>query len=386
LDLDAVIVGGGPAGAVCAQRLALHGRRVMVIERRPAGRGKACGHCLSPRALRLLESCGLGAAVVAAGGGMIRACRFHPPRGGPVTVDLRGRLERGGATIARARFDAALLDAAAAAGAAVIRCAEARIWRMSPYGAVVEISPHRGDRMRINARLVVGADGVGSRIAIAAGLAPPLRRGGGCGFAFDCDAPCDWPEPGVIEMHLSRNGYAGFVRQGERVHVGCFLRAGAGALSGRARLQSVMHGGTSGTGAIDSIGAGVTNAFGAAPLPWRPRAVATTCVALVGDAAGYTEPLTGEGLSWAVESAMLLAGIAETEGPRFWSPRAAAEYENAWRRRIRRRHVASTAIARAARLGSLIAIRRRRADPGVIEGLAQKLADRMTSPALEGAQ
>ncbi len=84
---------------------------------------------------------------------------------------------------------------------------------------------------------------------------------------------------------------------------------------------------------------------GAGPMPCRPRAVATSSVTLVGDAAGYVEPFTGEGMSWALTSAEVLADVAADQSPGDWTRAAASRYRRAWRDRIGHRQRLCRAVA-----------------------------------------
>lgn len=70
------------------------------------------------------------------------------------------------------------------------------------------------------------------------------------------------------------------------------------------------------------------------PLPWRPP-TPVGAVALVGDAAGYVEPLTGEGMAWAIESAEALVA---TIGRLGWNATGAAAYRRAWLERCAASH------------------------------------------------
>ena len=80
-----------------------------------------------------------------------------------------------------------------------------------------------------------------------------------------------------------------------------------------------------------------TRVLAAGPIPCCPHRVASARVALVGDAAGYLEPFSGEGMSWAVESAAILAGVAADGARGRWDATYGRRYERAWRGRIRRR-------------------------------------------------
>jgi flavin-dependent dehydrogenase len=86
--------------------------------------------------------------------------------------------------------------------------------------------------------------------------------------------------------------------------------------------------------------------LGAGPMPCRPRRVAGHRVVLVGDAAGYIEPFTGEGMSWALESAEILATVVADLSPGGWTAAAARRYRRAWAARVGRRQRGCTWLAR----------------------------------------
>src|SRR4029450_6931955 len=74
------------------------------------------------------------------------------------------------------------------------------------------------------------------------------------------------------------------------------------------------------------------------PMPWRPdpRRIANQWCALVGDAAGYVEPFTGEGMSWAIRSAQVLGDVLANEPAGAWNDRLARHYSRAWRYHVGR--------------------------------------------------
>ena len=108
---DGIVIGAGPAGAMAARQLALAGRRVLLVEKKHFPRWKICGACLNGQALAALRSAGLGSLVTRLGG--IGLDEFH--------VGFRGRTARlampEGVALSRSRLDAALVEAAIAAGA-----------------------------------------------------------------------------------------------------------------------------------------------------------------------------------------------------------------------------------------------------------------------------
>jgi flavin-dependent dehydrogenase len=217
----------------------------------------------------------------------------------------------------------------------------------------VTVQVHQGgDTQRLCCRLVVGADGIRSSVARAAGLAGGGARGRKYGFAFDVPAPgrVDAIEPGTIEMFVVAGGYLGVVRHGGGgLHV-------AGLVSGRThddsapfafvesvagRFEALTE---AGLDRLDRPRCG--RLLGAGPMPCRPRRVAGDRVVLVGDAAGYIEPFTGEGMSWALESAEILATVVGDLSPGGWTSTAARRYRRAWAGRIGRRQRGCTWLAR----------------------------------------
>jgi flavin-dependent dehydrogenase len=123
-ERDAIIIGGGPAGAVAAWRLASVGWDVLLVERRDNGADKCCGLCLHPEAVELADAMGCGDAIRMASLGVTTRGRVLV-EGDRVVVD--DRFERGGLIISRRVLDAILRTAAAVAGADVRTETSARI-------------------------------------------------------------------------------------------------------------------------------------------------------------------------------------------------------------------------------------------------------------------
>lgn len=283
-----VIIGGGIAGSVAACALAGEGARVVLFEPRASGaprRAKCCGHCLSARSRAPLAAFGLDGLVRAHATGELTRAEIVVG-GACVAVPSRGLAVR------RDTLDPALLDEARARGVEVRGCA-ARI--EGTDGLVIA-----DDGTRLPADLVVGADGLASRVARAAGLVDASEQGRRYGVSFDVEAalPVD---DGVVRMSFIDGGYLGLVRQGRIVHAGMLFDAGTGAAEALARFAAedpVL--------ARPELVAALAQAAGAGPIPFRTLAAARGRVVLVGDAAGYVEPLSGEGMTWAVESAAAL--------------------------------------------------------------------------------
>jgi len=355
-----VIVGGGPAGATAAAMLARSGREVTLFEGRAETQSKCCGCCLAPRALSTLDRLGLRGVVAHAASACTQRWRLHDSTGVLMLDESLG--DRAGWIVDRARMDAALRRVARESGAVVVEGAATitRDFRASSRACGAELE----------SALVIGADGVGSGVARAFGMAAstaswrerrsaaPYRSAGlrRYGVSWSISAAVGdsigVPERS-IEIHLARGGYLGLVRSEDRVVVAALIDRGRtresssplevirrwalASVALRPLLEALPCDGSI-VGAHSSI-ASTMHATG--PLPWRPARVALAQgvaapnapgVALVGDAAGYEEPFTGEGMAWAFEGAELLAShVIATER---WDECAADRYAAAHRARF----------------------------------------------------
>jgi len=319
--------------------LARLGWRTALLERGGRGRAKACGQCLSGWILKALDRRGLGADIRSLSMGATRWIRVHVPGCRPVSASLvDGPDGDAGIIVKRPALDQRLIDYAGRAGVDVRYRASARIESVPGAGDAVEVVvPAKG--LRLRSALIVGADGLASGVAKAAGLASRRSYGRAFGFAFDLE--CEQEEAlrrDTIEMFVIRGGYLGVVNCGGGVlHIAGLVRddcrqprspdAFVEALAGRFALLERL-----GLGRLGRMRQGPM--LGAGPIPWRPQAVARGQVVLVGDAAGYAEPFTGEGMSCALASAEVLAEVAADRQPGSWSPAASRLYRRLWRSRI----------------------------------------------------
>jgi flavin-dependent dehydrogenase len=318
MTVDVAIVGGGPAGAVLAARLARRGHEVILLERSPAYRWRACGVFSSPASVDSLGEAGLDADTLATVVRPAPAMRVETASGTSfrLTYGDDGSLAAPAVSFDRSALDPALLGLAQIAGADV---------RLG--AAVVGVEPGhlvvRGPdgETAVDARVVVGADGIRSSVARAFGVARSPRLADRVGLTFhvaDSGPPAPRDTPRDARMILFRGGYVGLAPvPGGRVNVGIVL--------GRSWAARLRADGAERT--VDAVLAAVPRADddpvdwravercdqieGAAPLGHRVARRHGPGWLLIGDAAGFLDPFTGEGLHRALVSARLAAGAIE---------------------------------------------------------------------------
>jgi menaquinone-9 beta-reductase len=351
---DTIVIGGGPAGSHAASLLARTGWRVALVEKGPRHRDKACGHCLNPRAFPILDRAGLLDSVHLLAPARTRRLRVHRRNQRPLSATLKaGKQDLEGVVIARRDFDQLLLDHAKACGVDVLQPATARVVEVAESASIIEVSMD-GEHRMLRAGLIIGADGLRSAVASAAGLHGSRRIGRKYGFSCAITVESSDMElhRDAIEMFVMNQGYLGIVRTGDRsLHlaglVGLMPDGGADrdplAFVGRVAVHFEVLGDL---GLADLRLEQVDHFVAAGPMPCRPREVANGYAALIGDAAGYVEPFTGEGITWALHSAEILADVLAQVSPGIWNLALAARYAARWRALVARRHRICDMLAR----------------------------------------
>jgi menaquinone-9 beta-reductase len=307
MPVDVLVAGGGPVGLAVAIEAALAGLEAVVAEPRPGTLDKACGESLTPAALGALARWGVDPE-----GPPIAGFRYTDERRA-AEHRLRGAAGRG---VRRTVLHAALAARADALGVTVRRAAVESI----------EQDPAGVSAADVRARYLVGADGLHSRVRRLAGLAAPAspRRRYGIRRHFRIEPWTDLVEvhwlPGA-EVYVTPVGrdIVGVAVLGAR---GVPFDAAVAACPALARRLSGAVGG-------DLRGAG----------PLRQRSTARTAgrVALAGDAAGYVDALTGEGLAVGFATATaVVAALATDDLP---------SYERRWSRATRASRLLTAGVA-----------------------------------------
>lgn len=344
---QAVVIGGGPAGAATAWALASQGLDVVLVDKARFPRDKPCAEYLSPQGSRILSAMGVLETVEQAGAAQLSGMRVRSPDGGIIHGEFAAQhgftgFRDRGLALRRRHLDPILLDAARHAGASV-REGVALDSLIMVGETVVGVRLHSDGELReVRAPLVIGADGLRSMVARKLTLTARLPWPRRVAFVAHYRDVCGMT--GYGEMHVERDGYVGLadVGHGETNVAIVVPRALAKEASGdsagfmtrwlarHSQLERRF------TGATRVSDVQVTGPFAShARRGYAPGA------ALVGDAADFFDPFTGEGIYAALRGGELLGDFAR-DAIRAHSTRAAldalkaydaariAEFRNKW--------------------------------------------------------
>lgn len=347
-DADVVVVGAGPVGCAVALALAARGVTARVIDRDPPGRDKVCGEGLLPPGVDAARRLGL-----APEGPEFRGIRYTA---GSASVEADFPGGRVGLGLRRSRSDAAFV----AAAARVVPVDHGR--RLIGWvggGGDLTLRTSAG---ALRTRLLVGADGARSTVRRDAGLAAPAR--GRRRWAVRRHHEWRGPLPARVEVELLPWGelYLTPVGPGE-VNVALLLEdAVVGSLRGDpdAGFDALVRG----SRAAAALGAQRSEARVTGPLRQAARDVVADGVVLAGDAAGFVDGITGEGMSLGLAGAEPLAEVAAAA---LRTGRLGAADLAPWSRR-------RAALVRRSRLVTelvLAGVQHRRAAPLVVRWLAR---------------
>lgn len=326
---DAIVIGAGPAGALAARQVALAGLHTLLIDAKRFPRDKVCGGYLNGRALEALRQVRI--THLAEEGSDSQVLQLELIRG---TQRTRFSLPPG-RVICRTAFDTALVESAAAAGAKVLTGGHAVVEPTLRDASRCITVVQNGRRETLNARVVICADGL-SRTSVrhlppfAVSTASDSRVGVGAVVMGDFDV-CPI---GQITMVLSRCGYVGISRVSEhQYNVAAAVDRKALLRTAPAKLVAniLTHAGIRFPPNLMSA-----HWLGTPPLTSRPRHVASERVFLIGDAGGYIEPFTGEGMAFALEAAVAITPFA-VRATESWAPSIAENWETMHRRIVRDR-------------------------------------------------
>ena len=302
--IDVLIAGCGPAGAVAATILARAGARVMVVDRATFPRPKLCGDTLNPGALAVLKRLGLGVAT----GASVLLDGWIVTGGDGVRVEGRYDGVRGRG-ISRSSFDAALMMAAAGAGARIeegvlVQGPLVDTSSRQPIVTGLTITGRHGKSLEVRSRIVIAADGRYSRVARALGLsrAATWPRRWAIGAYFEGVSGMT----AFGEMHVRSNHYMGIAPLAHELTNACVVTPTPGGQLPADCMTTMLRGDP----LLGERFAGarmVTAPICLGPLAVDARAAGAPGLLLAGDAAGFVDPITGDGLRFALRGAELAA-------------------------------------------------------------------------------
>lgn len=290
---DVAVVGGGPAGSAAASALADQGLRVIVLDR--ARTRKPCGGYLPVKALRQLPKVAVRDLLATP----VRTVRLVDQDLGSISV---GSGETLGFVLRRELLDRRLLDSAEQAGATVWRDTRALGHERSGHSMRIQT-----DRGVLQARYLIAADGVHGRTAVAAGVRQPFPR---WQLAFARVAELRWSGQSadfpldqiqlLCQPILGGFGWIFPLPNGANVGV-------AGSSLDLGRVQRQFAALLARLGATVSRFNLVANRGWWLPAGGLPRRVTAARTFLVGDAAGFVDCFSGEGIYYALASGQLAA-------------------------------------------------------------------------------
>ncbi|MBX6390062.1 MAG: geranylgeranyl reductase family protein [Frankia sp.] len=321
---DVLVVGGGPAGSAAAlAALAVRPDATVVVADAAAfPRDKTCGDGIAPHGLDVLRE--LGVADVTAGYRPVDRMRLRTPGGAEVATPSA----RATHVIPRLVFDARLLSAARARGALVVRHRMRRFELAQVDGGPAVVV----DGGTLAARVVVGADGASSAVRRGLGIGANPPESLAVAVRAYADAPkSDAPPEQYIEMtDEGWPAYAWSFPIGDgRANIGFgMLRSQLASHAGDASGKAVLHGTLARMLPGQPAYPGTARAHHLPMSTWRPRQPDGP-VLLAGDAASLVNPLTGEGIYYALLSGSLAGRAAMAAVAAGRPARAGADYRRA---------------------------------------------------------
>jgi menaquinone-9 beta-reductase len=319
LDCDVAIIGAGPGGAMAALACARRGDSVVLIDKASFPRDKVCGCCLSQAALRELRLAGLDEMLLAHHAVPLERITLASA-GTQATLQMNLSY-----SLSRSSLDAAIIDAAVAAGATFVTASASlgsssdghRMVNLHTSGSEPGAARNKFESI-VRAKVVLVASGLASKVlddelGFESIISPSSRVG--ASSIFD-DGPAYYTVMGGLHMAIAQHGYVGLARvEDGRLNVAAafdapFMRECGSA--GRAASMVLQNAGF-------PTWPGLINArWQGSPYLTRTRAkFAAPRLLVLGDAAGYVEPFTGEGMGWAMQDGVAAASMLSTP----WSDR-----------------------------------------------------------------
>lgn len=347
---DAVIIGAGPAGSLAALQLARAGKKVLLLDKAHFPRSKVCGCCINQSAGRVLQRSGLDAILLQTGAVPLKQLQLFDGTLN-ATVEVPG-----GHALSREYFDVALIDAAVAAGAQFLPGVAAKVCQSRIELSRVQIAQHglpaiaQGLEQVIEARITIVADGLNGHALdqlpqFASSVAAKARFG--CGTTIAPSSSINsYYRPGRIYMACHQGGYVGLViLENHAIDIACALDRSF------VRQQESLPSAVAAVLAQCQLPLPVpaeqfacSHWHGTDALTRKRSKISGQRIFVIGDACGYPEPLTGEGIAWALESAEAVVPLA-LAAIDSWGDDLSARWQQMHGRLVSKRQLKSRLIA-----------------------------------------
>lgn len=335
---DCLVIGGGIAGSLAARQISRLGLKTLLVEKQEFPRAKVCGSCLNQRAIDELQRVGL-ASMLGELGGRPTHRLLYTGFGRRIECDVPA-----GLALTRSVLDEALLEQARASGVEVIHEVVAQVLPTSPDASTREVRlaptgthPDALNDIRIRTKSVIAADGLGHpSLRKLPEFAESVKDSSKVGLGAII-TQSSWEAEvgdGDIHMYASRHGYAGIVRaEKDKIALAAAVNPGWMKDCGRpvdAFNQLLQEAGSQ----LEVERAASWR--GTQKLSRSINEVANQRIFVVGDAAGYVEPFTGEGMAWAIAGGIAIADCVQllAEGQ---EQLAVNRWKQDWLNRVRSR-------------------------------------------------
>ena len=380
-----IVVGAGPGGSSTAWHLARLGVDVLLLDRASFPRDKVCAEYLSPQASRILSSMGAMEQIDASGPAHLTGMRVRAPNGceihGSFVAEHGYRAFRDrGIAVRRSVLDEILVQRAQSAGARLVERARVTDVLREGSGQVcgVSVLGADGGARELRAPLVVGADGLRSVVGRRLGLTRVSRVPRRLAFVAHYRGLPEVSEVG--EMHVERDGYLGIADVGHGLTNVALVVSAADARGSAGDPDALLDEWIDSHPHLSSRFASaerIEPVRATGPFASSTRRAWSPGAALVGDAADFFDPFTGEGVYSALRGGELLAPFAAEAAlaDRVAAARVLAEYERARRDEFRGKWIVERLIAGTIAVPALInhaarALSRRKEMADLLVGVA----------------